>query len=147
MFTNVLVPTDGTEHSQRALEKAIGLAEAFDATVHVLSVGPEHGGETTQDQLRSDPDSEARRAVDEARERLTDAGVQSEGAVVDGEPHEEILRYTDEHDVDAIVMGTHGRTGVKHALFGSVAEKTVQNAHVPVMTVPPAEKESSLRNR
>jgi len=52
-----------------------------------------------------------------------------------GEPYESVLDYADEHDIDIIVMGTHGRTGLDHHLLGSVTEKVVRTSDVPVLTV------------
>lgn len=147
MFTNILVPTDGTENSRNALERAVTVADAFDATVHLLSVAPSRGGEQKQDQLRSDPDDAADEAIRDASERLDREGIDYVTSVPEGEPDEQILAYADANPIDLIVMGTHGRTGLDRVLLGSVAEKTVRNAHVPVMTVPPADEQSSLQNR
>lgn len=55
--------------------------------------------------------------------------------VVEGNPHEKILEYVSEHDIDMVVMGTHGRTGLDRALMGSVAERVVRRSPVPVLTV------------
>ena len=63
------------------------------------------------------------------------AGVPVETAVVSGEPYERIREYADEQDVDLIVMGTHGRTGVDRYLLGSVTEKVVRTVDQPVLTV------------
>ena len=56
------------------------------------------------------------------------------GSVLEGTPHRAILEYTDEHHIDLIVMGTHGRTGLDRYLLGSVAEKVVRLFEVPVLT-------------
>jgi nucleotide-binding universal stress UspA family protein len=70
------------------------------------------------------------------RERAENAGVPAVEAIRIGVPHEVIRRYAAEHGVDLVVMGTHGRTGLDHALLGSVTERVVRTADVPVMTVP-----------
>lgn len=139
MFDNVLVATDGTENSHRALDRAIAIAAAFGGTVHGFSVAPEHGGDTHRDQLRSDPDSAAREAVDQVRRRAEAEDLEYVEAVVHGDPQEEILRYVRDHPVDLVVMGTHGRSGVDRFLSGSVAEETVRNSNVPVLVVPPTD--------
>lgn len=55
--------------------------------------------------------------------------------IVEGNPHEEILEYVSEHDIDMVVMGTHGRTGIDRVVMGSVAERVVRQSPVPVLTV------------
>ena len=64
-------------------------------------------------------------------------GVEAEGKVLVGYASEEILRHSVEDGCDLIVMGTHGRKGIDRILFGSVAEKVVQNSTIPVLTVRP----------
>jgi nucleotide-binding universal stress UspA family protein len=68
-------------------------------------------------------------------------GIDVVTAVATGTPHTEILEYADEHDVDLVVMGTHGRTGVERHLLGSVTEKVVRMADAPVVTVRADEEE------
>jgi nucleotide-binding universal stress UspA family protein len=80
-------------------------------------------------------------AAQEELDRLEVPGAEQVRQVVrevqSGPPFVEIVRYAKEHDVDLIVMGTHGRTGIAHALIGSVAEKVVRKAPCPVLTVRP----------
>ncbi|WP_227380071.1 universal stress protein [Haladaptatus halobius] len=64
-----------------------------------------------------------------------DIGIDTKTAVRRGIPQDAILVYADEHNIDIIVMGTHGRTGVKRALMGSVTETVVRHADIPVLTV------------
>jgi nucleotide-binding universal stress UspA family protein len=108
----ILVPHDFTETAAAALDKARTLADIFEASCDVVHVVERAG---------------------------TDAGGEPPPGVTihyrDGVPHEEIVRYADEHRVDLIVMGTHGRRGLAHALLGSVAERVVRNARCPVLTV------------
>ena len=66
-------------------------------------------------------------------------GVEAKGQVLIGYAAEEILNRAREEKVDLIVMGTHGRKGIDRILFGSVAEKVVKNADMPVLTVRPAD--------
>jgi nucleotide-binding universal stress UspA family protein len=68
-------------------------------------------------------------------ERLGRDGVTAEVFVRVGKPAEEILRFATEHSADVIVMGTHGRTGIRHLLAGSVAERVVRTSEVPVLTI------------
>lgn len=68
-------------------------------------------------------------------DRLAKDGVSARGAVVIGNPIDEINRAVDQHHIDLIVMGTHGRTGFRHLIAGSVTERVVRSAKVPVLTI------------
>ncbi|MFB6122594.1 MAG: universal stress protein [Haloferacaceae archaeon] len=138
MYDDILVPTDGSDCSQRAVEEAVRLATAFDAALHTLYVvdseltGSEGGGAVVFDEL----EAEGRRILDDVVDRAEDAGVDTvEASVATGVPHRSILDYCEAHDVDLLVMGTHGRTGLERTLIGSVTEKVVRTTDVPVLTV------------
>jgi nucleotide-binding universal stress UspA family protein len=138
MYDHVLVPTDGSEQAERALDHAVELASAFDATLHVLFVVDASGfaAEVDAALLVRQLETYGQRVVDAAVERARQAGVAGvTGEVVTGSAHRRILAYADTHDVDLIVMGTHGRTGLDHFLLGSVTERVVRLADVPVLTV------------
>lgn len=64
-----------------------------------------------------------------------EAGLTVVTEIGEGNPHEEILEYVSEHDIDMIIVGTHGRTGFDRAVMGSVAERVVRRSPVPVLTV------------
>ncbi|EMA64926.1 universal stress protein [Halorubrum kocurii] len=136
-YRNVLVPTDGSERARDALDRAVALAERAGATVHVLSVvgvgavGTEaYGGVDAMVENTEEIVSEAAAAVEEA-------GVEAAEAVEVGSSAARGIRaYADENEIDLVVMGTQGRTGVERYLLGSVAERTVRTSSVPVLTVP-----------
>lgn len=134
MMHNVLVPTDGSEGSMRAAEQAAALSAPFEATVHGLTVIPPV---TRRDRLRTDPQEVAETALTDLETVVQEAGLEYVSETRRGAAHRQIVKYADEHDVDLIVMGTHGRSGIDHALIGSVAERTVRSSNVPVLTVPP----------
>ena len=129
-YDGILLPTDGSESAQRAAEHALALAGATDATLHVLSV-------TEDSLLGEDADtSTAEEAIGAVTGDATAQGVEHlETHIEAGEPDETILEYVEAHDLDAIVMGATGRRGIDRVLLGSVAEKTVRSATVPVVTV------------
>ena len=162
MYDDVLYPTDGSDGAEAALANARDLAETYDATVHVLYVAPRltpHGlasdvevvegggmigdpeggdGGMMADRTRDDESQTAVRSqgmelVESVANRLGDVRTRTE--VRGGTPYEVILDYVDEHDVDLVLMGTHGRTGLDRYLLGSVTEKVVRTADVPVLTV------------
>ena len=149
----ILVPTDFSEHSEHAASYAAELARRFEVDevhcVHVSDVpadlmatfgyyltGP---SEQFIDQIRD----ESRRSLDEfAKQHLPDLPVET--AFLEGRPFVEIIRYARAKDVGLIVIATHGRTGLTHALFGSVAEKVVRKAPCPVLVVKRQEQEFVL---
>lgn len=148
MIDRVLLPTDGSETADRATEHAADLAQRYEADVHVvyvvdagalnLGAGIGEGYAGVVDKLRAAGEQEAQRVVEE----LTQAGVEASAATVDqdGVPAG-ILTYADEHGADAIVMGTHGRSGAERWLVGSVAEGVLRASSIPVMLVPPDTRE------
>ncbi len=132
MYQNILVPTDGSDGTRQSLTHGLTLAERFDATIHALSVVPEGPLGT----LQSDEGRPAaERAVERVEVEATREGVDVVTAVEQGVPHEEIIAYADDHDIDMIVMGTQGRTGLDRVLVGSVTERIVRLADIPVVTV------------
>ncbi len=132
MFDRILVPTDGSPGSERAFEVAATLASTHDAAVHVLSVVDEHG---PTDEWDYDGDSPAEAFVESQADHVDTEGLSVTTAVREGVVHDAVLDYGDGNDIDLIVMGTHGRTGVRRFLLGSVTEKVVRLADVPVLSV------------
>lgn len=135
-YEDVLVPTDGSSAADRAADHALSLAAALDATVHVLSVVED--GSPVPDALSSDAD-EAAAAADAVDDVIADAEARGVAETVRhverGSPAEAILGCVEANGVDAVVMGTTGRRGTDRILLGSVAEKTVRAAPVPVLTI------------
>lgn len=136
MYERILVPTDGSAAVEGAVEQALDLAETFDATLHALAVVEpvytvNEGFGSMYDTLESD----AKASVEAIAERGESAGVTVETAVRSGMIHREILEYAEDADIDLIVMGTHGRTGLERYLLGSVTARVVRLADVPVLTV------------
>jgi nucleotide-binding universal stress UspA family protein len=137
-YENVLIPTDGSTAATHAAEYLVEFAAALDATVHVLSVvenstpGPDlrsTGSEAKNEQAATD-------AVETVVSAAETRGVTDIVRHVEhGSPVEEILDSIESNDVHVLGMGTTGRRGTERILLGSVAEKTVRSAPVPVMTV------------
>jgi nucleotide-binding universal stress UspA family protein len=137
-YERILVPVDGSEPSARASEHALALASALDASVDVLSVvdtsglGPDVRAQLVSEQGRSAAQDAVRAVASDASGRgLTDVRTEVE----EGRPADVVAEYVVDHAVDAVVMGTTGRTGLDRVLLGSVAEETVRTAPVPVVTV------------
>lgn len=143
MYDRILLPTDGSEASSRAVTQAIELATETGAELHVLFVvedlpyAPELMDDDAERQLRQVGED----ALEEIRERTENAEIDVVTTVRQGVPHNSILEYADDNGTDVIVMGTHGRSGLDRYLLGSVAERVVRTATVPVLTVRKADVE------
>ncbi|GAB3312954.1 universal stress protein [Haloplanus rallus] len=139
MYDAILVPTDGSEGVERTLDHALEMARNHDATVHALYVIDrrfELAADEDRDDLIARLTERGEGAVAAVAERAGAAGVDAVTGVREGIPYKTILGYADEADVDVIAMGTHGRTGRDRlAHLGSVTERVVENATVPVFVV------------
>jgi nucleotide-binding universal stress UspA family protein len=160
-FRHLLVPTDFSEPANRALRYATEEAALHNAKVTLLHVQPSDketevyyisgaqaagagldlvSGGRLVTHPAPEPTVMRRDLSDEALTKLHDLVPEAckgswQVALAVGRPAEAIVRFAQEHHVDLIVMATHGRTGLKHVLLGSVAEKVVQLAPCPVLTV------------
>lgn len=149
---HIMVPVDFSDGSDRAIEYAVTLASKLDAIVHLLHVWqpppyvvpemvvtvPGGAAQTFDEYMRERTEGELERFAAPHREG---SDVEFVMDVATGTPKEVILRYLRAHPMDLVVMGTHGRTGVMHALLGSVAEYVVRNQPCPVLTVRYPEKD------
>jgi nucleotide-binding universal stress UspA family protein len=134
MFARILVATDFSAPSEAALVYGRALADKFDAALHLIHVADNLFLHAVVSDRRSLENAATRRLQD----RLTDEDrLRGAVAVVEqsNEPADEILRYAKAADIDLIVMGTHGRTGLARVVLGSVAETVVRTAPCPVLTV------------
>ena len=143
MYDHVLLPTDGSPGVDRAIDHAIDAADRYDATLHVLYVvdsdvvnaysGDEFvdGAEGAEETL----EETGREALDAVATRAREAGVETETTLRYGVPHEEILRYVEEADVDLTVMGSKTRSGDYRRMLGSVTERVSRQSTAPVSIV------------
>ena len=143
----ILVPIDFSETSEAALRHGVALARAFKARLYLLHV-PEHPGEAAETEYPIGLlETMQNAAHDRLGSLLTEAETRElrpECAMRLGKPSNEIVGYAEKHEIDLIVMGTHGREGVARVLMGSVAEKVVRRAACPVLTVRHPEREFVL---
>jgi nucleotide-binding universal stress UspA family protein len=137
-YENVLLPTDGSEGAELAVEWAITLAEVYDATIHtVYSVDASRfGGAEGSAEIYDELEQTGQAALETVHERAREADVSVVGNIASGPAARTILTYSEDRDIDLIVMGTHGRSGLTRYLTGSVTETIVRNAAVPVCCVP-----------
>lgn len=141
----ILCAVDLSEHSKMVAEYAIAVAKAFDAEITVLYTAPSlsqyvgfHVPPSSIENFVGEIVSGAEQSMEEfIAEAFTDPAVKVEGKILSGYAAQEIIGYANTNGMDVIIMGTHGRTGIDRMLFGSVAEKVVKTATVPVMTIRP----------
>jgi nucleotide-binding universal stress UspA family protein len=141
MGKHVLVPADGSEQSKKALEHA--LAEFPDAEITVLNViDPIDVGYSStvgmpgySEEWYEESKENAEQLFDDAQETADEYGVTLVTETELGRPSQVIVKYADENDVDQIIMGSHGRSGVSRILLGSVAETVVRRSPIPVTVV------------
>ncbi|AFK18665.1 universal stress protein [Haloferax mediterranei ATCC 33500] len=141
MYETILVPTDGSSRSRAAANHAIDIASTYGATVHVLSVidssdlGLWTSADVPIEQVKEDLRDDAETAIEDVVALADGLDVPSEADIRIGVPSREILDTADEVGADLIVMATHGRTGLRHAILGSTTERVVRVSDVPVLTV------------
>lgn len=133
---SIMVATDGSKHGRSATEKAIEIAKAYDGQVNVVSVV-----DVTEEFQAQAPEAveklvdKAKGYVEEVRQRAEAEGVKIETFVREGESYKVITDLSRKCKCDVIIMGSHGRTGVKRLLMGSVTEKVIGYAPCPVLVV------------
>ncbi len=136
-WERILLATDGSEHSRKAMEKALDLVQFSGGTLkvvsvleissHIYAVAPE----LTQEKIKL-----PKQYVEEVKEQATSRGILAEGFVREAESADEvIIKLARDKDIDLIVMGSHGRTGLKRLLMGSVTERVIGHAPCPVLVV------------
>ncbi|MBP7352320.1 MAG: universal stress protein [Comamonas sp.] len=143
MFKHILVPVDGSDTSLHAVAKAAGLAKAFGSevtAVYVLDPYPFTGVGADfaygQAQYLSAATAEANTALEAVKKQMDEAGVAVKTMVGEGHAvHEGIVRVADSVGADLIVMGSHGRRGLEKLVLGSVAQRVLSAARIPVLVV------------
>ncbi len=139
MYDDILVPTDGSDTVLATLEHALSIAADNEATVHALSVVDTRmtaaADSETRPALAETLEKDAQAAVTAVTDQATDANLQTLQAVHRGTPAKEILTYAEEAGIDLIVIGTHGKTPREKLAMGSVSERVVDRAEVPVLVV------------
>jgi len=143
MFKHILVPVDGSETAQLAVDKAINLAKAFGSRVtaiFVIDPYPFTGVGTDfaygQTEYLNAATAEANAAVKSAKERFEQAGVSVETSVVEAHAAwRGVVQAAKSLQADLIVMGSHGRSGLEKLVLGSVTQAVLSHTHLPVLVV------------
>jgi nucleotide-binding universal stress UspA family protein len=137
----ILVPTDFSDGAREALDLAVDLSRRLDASITLFHVWqfpvypiPE-GMVFPSAEAISSTMAKVNDALTKLKKMVETAGVPIDTKAEQGTPFVDIVRTAKSGGYDLIVMGTHGRTGLRHLLLGSVAENVVRKAHCPVLTV------------
>lgn len=140
MFKNLVVAVDGSKSAERAFAVALALAKAEGSNVAICSVVDPtsaiwNSAGPSGEQALADAQTTAQGTLDDAMAKAAAAGIPAEGSLLLGAPAFEIVSYAGKIKADAIVMGTHGRSGLKRLFMGSVAEAVLRSATVPIVIV------------
>jgi hypothetical protein len=135
----ILVAVDGSDFSDMAVDQAINLGGICNSQIFVISVV-----DLYPEQMEVAPalvekmSEEVRQHLDKAKKKVDQASIPCETIVhMGGKPHEFIVQEAKDKGIDLICMGTHGRSGLKRMLMGSVAQNVIGHAPCPVLVVPP----------
>ena len=144
-YKKVLFCTDFSENSDYAFEFAFGIAKRDEGLLYILHVIPRS---SNQDMIRGYVSSDILENIEKGLEQELDdnykehytkkieGAVKFEVATKSGREDEEILKFAKDEKVDIIVLGTHGKTGIEHVFFGSVAEKVLRHSPFPLFVIP-----------
>jgi nucleotide-binding universal stress UspA family protein len=139
VYSEILVPTDGSDASAAAVAQGVAVAERFDATVHflhVVDVGVEMSASavgTVADDLTETFEKVADDALDAAESRAAEVGVPNDRTILEGVPHEAIADYAEDHGIDLVVLGATGRSGLGERLLGSTTDRVAHSVDASVL--------------
>lgn len=142
MFKHILLPTDGSRLSEKAIKNCVRMAKKNDAKITALTVIPKFHTftyeiemlETTRKEYEEQAAAQAQGFVDYARKVASAAGVDCDGVkVVSDQPYKEIIKTAQKKGCDLILMASHGRRGIEGFLLGSETQKVLTHSKVPVL--------------
>ena len=140
LYKKILIATDGSEPNKKAVTYGIELARLSGAKVNVAyvvdtaafaSVPMDAGWEMMYELLQKEGNEAIQQIVDDAKA----SGIDIEGSLLEGHPSHEIIEFSQNNEIDVVVLGTLGKSGLDRFLLGSVAEKVTRNSKVPVLVV------------
>ncbi len=140
LYKKILIATDGSEPNKKAVTYGIELARLSGAKVNVAyvvdtaafaSVPMDAGWEMMYGLLQKEGTEAIQQIVDDAKA----SGIDIEGSLLEGHPSHEIIEFSQNNEIDVVVLGTLGKSGLDRFLLGSVAEKVTRNSKVPVLVV------------
>jgi len=143
----ILFPVDFSENSSKVLPYVLSVSEKYDADIfllHVVVDFSQWGGYDISD-IRmgryQEFQEEAFKDAEKILERVCEEQLQGypnfKKRILSGDPAKEILKFVESEEIDMVIMGTHGRKGLEHVFFGSVAENVLRRSPVPVLVINP----------
>jgi nucleotide-binding universal stress UspA family protein len=144
IFTNIMVATDGSELARKAVDSAVKLAQLNNAklyAVHVIAPGEikvtQHDPRAVEwkKQMKEHLMTQGREATGYVEKAGKIVNVSVEPVILEGNPADEIVNFAEKNDIDLIVIGTLGRTGIKRFLLGSIAENVLRHSKKPVLVI------------
>lgn len=147
-FKNILLPTDFSKLSMSAAEYAADIAKRYNAKLHLLHVLEKtppilaiRSLDLSREKILESINSDAKAHMDDCIAKIKKiSNVEVHPVIKRGLDYEEIIKYSEDKKIDIIVIATHGRTGLLHTLLGSVAEKVIRYAKIPVLVITPPSK-------
>jgi len=141
----ILFPIDFTENSSKILPFVLSMSEKYDGMIYLLHVVEDLSKwgvgsfvpHLPLDSFKKDAIEGAKKAMDKVCDQQLEGCPNFQRMVVYGDPASEILKTIESEGIDMVIMGTHGRKGLEHTIFGSVAENVVKRSSVPVLVVNP----------
>ncbi len=140
----ILFPVDFTQNSSKILPYVLSVSEKYEAMIfllHVIEHFSEWGGfyipHIPFERYREDALKGAEKTLDRVCKEQLQSCPNFQKRIIFGDPVQEILNTIESEEIDLVVMGTHGRKGLEHVFFGSVAENVVKKSPVPVLTINP----------
>ena len=140
----ILFPCDFTENSSKVLPYVLLFAEKCNSMIYLIHLvqdlqkwGKDFIPHPSMDVFQKQALEGAEKAMDRVCEEQLESCPNFQRRIVSGDPAEEILKTIGSEGIDLVIMGTHGRKGLEHIIFGSVAENVVKKSPVPVLTINP----------
>jgi nucleotide-binding universal stress UspA family protein len=142
MYQKVLIPLDGSPLAECALSEAIHLAKGgFIGEVLLVNVTETYSAVFAENvdcsHMKNIQRENSRAYLDRTRKKLIAEGIQTKAVSLEGSPAQAIVSYAREKGADLIIIATHGYTGMKQLMFGSVALRVLHDAHAPVLLIRP----------
>ena len=144
-YKKVLFCTDFSENADYAFDYTYGIAKRDEGLLYILHVIPENPHQAYADNYISKEDlKRIQKSIEEYLDdnyseryvKKIENGVKFEIVTKSGREDDEIIKFSKQEKIDIIVMGTHGRTGIEHVFFGSVAEKVLRHSPFPIFIIP-----------
>jgi nucleotide-binding universal stress UspA family protein len=140
----ILFPIDLTENAYKVLPYVLSVSEKYNSMIYLLHVvqdlrrwGKVYVPHTSMDKLQGEALEAADKALDTVCEQHLQGCPNFQRRIVSGDPATEVLKAIESEGIDLVIMGTHGRKGLEHIIFGSVVENVVKKSPVPVLTINP----------